>query len=220
MPGTISGTRPSTIQVILIPSIITLAITILRLVGELQQWPKPWFGGGGAIVGISWLPFIFGPYFALKLAGMGDGPASNGKAIGLSLAGLPVVVLGGFAVFEGLTHGNIVIAAMGFLIFFAASFLPRAGWLALGNTLLAYGFAARIPVVIVMFIATRAGWTTHYSLAGPGPFSEAPLERFIALALLPQMLLWTGFTAVIGAILGTIVQAIAGRGKAAAHATA
>jgi hypothetical protein len=37
-------------QLILVPSIITLAITILRLVGELQHWPAPWFSttaGGG-----------------------------------------------------------------------------------------------------------------------------------------------------------------------------
>ena len=39
-------------SLITIPALITLGITILRLVGELEHWPKPWFsaaaGGGGA----------------------------------------------------------------------------------------------------------------------------------------------------------------------------
>jgi len=59
-------------KLIIIPAVITLGVTILRLVGELAHWPTPWFsavaGGGAAVVGISWLPIIFGPYFALKLA--------------------------------------------------------------------------------------------------------------------------------------------------------
>ena len=69
-------------SLITIPALITLGITILRLVGELEHWPKPWFsaaaGGGGAIIGISWLPIIFGPYFALKLAGAGDRTLERG----------------------------------------------------------------------------------------------------------------------------------------------
>ena len=41
-------------SLITIPALITLGVTILRLVGELEHWPKPWFsaaaGGGGARV--------------------------------------------------------------------------------------------------------------------------------------------------------------------------
>jgi hypothetical protein len=41
-------------RLIAIPAVITLLITILRLVGELQHWPTPWVspvaGGGGAII--------------------------------------------------------------------------------------------------------------------------------------------------------------------------
>src|SRR5208283_3231012 len=87
-------------SLITIPALITLGVTILRLVGELEHWPKPWFsaaaGGGGAIIGISWLPIIFGPYFALKLAGPGDRPSSIGKAVGFAFLGLVVFFLGIF----------------------------------------------------------------------------------------------------------------------------
>src|SRR6516225_5814265 len=103
MPETSSSARPSTMQLILVPSIITLAITILRLVGELQHWPKPWFsttaGGGLAIIGISWLPLIFGPYFAVKLAREGEGPTSTGKSIAFPVVGLLVLIAGGYVSF-------------------------------------------------------------------------------------------------------------------------
>ena len=59
-------------RLILVPAGITLAVTLLRLIGELQEWSSALFnrsaGGGGAIVGIVWLVPVFGIYFALKLA--------------------------------------------------------------------------------------------------------------------------------------------------------
>lgn len=218
-----SGARPSILQIILVPAVITLAITILRLVGELQQWSPRLFGtgaagGGGAIVGISWLPILFGPYFALKLAGAAVGPESKGKAIGLSLAAIVVMVLGGFVVFKGLTSGGGAIAILGFLIILGAGFVARAGWQALGTTLFAYAFAARIPVLIVMFIAMQADWSTHYSAIDPH-LAQAPFWRqFLDEALLPQMFLWVGYTVVVGSIFGSIVAAIARRGKQAVQA--
>jgi hypothetical protein len=212
-----SAARPNITQIIVVPSLITLAVTILRLVGELQHWSPKLFnpspGGGFALVGIAWLPLIFGPYFALKLSEAGNGPASTGKAIGLSIAGLPVMVLGGFVLFQGLSNGGGLIPILGFLIVFGAAFLPLAGWRALGTTLLAYAFAARIPVLIVMYIAMRAGWTTHYSFIDPR-LAQAPFwQQFLDEAALPQIFLWTGYTVVVGAIFGTVVAALARRGR-------
>ena len=221
MSETRSGNQLSAARLIFVPALITLAITILRLVGELERWPKPWVstapGGGLAVIGISWLPIIFGPYFVIRLAGDGEGAASNGKAVGFSLAGLVVLVLGGFIAFKGATGGALGLAVLGWLMMFLAAFIPRAAWPSLGTTLLAYGFAARIPVVIVMFIAMRAGWTTHYSFVDPR-LAQAPFWRqFFDVALLPQMLLWIGFTVVVGSIFGTIVAAVAHRSRPVAQ---
>jgi hypothetical protein len=212
-------------SLITIPALITLGITILRLVGELEHWPKPWFsaaaGGGGAIIGISWLPIIFGPYFALKLAGAGDGPSSVGKAVGFAVLGLVVLVLG--IVLAGATFAHHPgLALVAFLVMLVAAFIPGIGWRSLGNTLLAYAFAARIPVVIVMFLAMRGnggqGWGTHYD-AVESTFAQATFARkFFYMAFLPQMTGWIGWTVVVGSILGTIVAALALRGKQAAPA--
>jgi hypothetical protein len=219
-------TKPISItSLITIPALITLAITILRLVGEIEHWPKPWIsaaaGGGGAIIGISWLPIIFGPYFALKLAGAGDRPSSVGKAVGFAVLGLVVLVLGG--VIAGATASHYPnLTVVGYLVMLVAAFIPRIGWRSLGNTLLAYAFAARIPVLIVMFFAMRGnggqGWGTHYDAVDPTFATASFARKFFYEAILPQMAFWIGYTVVVGSILGVIVAAIARRGKQAAPA--
>jgi len=212
MVETASG-KKSIVQLILMPSLITLAVTILRLEGELQHFRTPWFsssaGGGGAIIGISWLPIIFGPYFALKLAGSGEGTSSYGKAVGMTIGGLMVMVLGGFVLFK--SGNSAVLGILGFVLTLVAAFVARLGWRSLGSALIAYAFAARIPVLIVMFFAMRGGWGTHYD-AVEARFAAAPLwTKFFYEAFLPQMMLWIGYTAVVGSLFGEIVAAIVGR---------
>jgi len=212
-------------RLIAIPALITLAVTILRLVGELEHWPSPLFntqpGGGGAIIGISWLPIIFGPYFALKLAGAGDGPASNAKAIGFAVGSLLVLVAGGLLFGLTINHANFV-TALGLLLMLGAAFVPGLGWRSLGNTLVAYAYAARIPVLIVMYFAITgnggAGWGTHYDGVPPSLIHAPPLQKFFFAGVLPQMMLWIGFTAAVGSILGTIVTAVVHRKKQVAPA--
>jgi hypothetical protein len=214
-------------SLVTVPALITLGVTILRLVGELQHWPRPWFtagaGGGGAIIGISWLPIIFGPYFAMKLAGAGEGPCSAGKAIGFSFLALLVFVLAGFLFGKTIVHPSFLTVLALLLMLFAA-FVPGFAWRSLGNTLLAYAFAARIPVLIVMYLAMSGnggqGWGTHYDAVAP-PFAPLPLAtKYLYTAILPQMTMWIGWTVMVGSIFGTVVAAVAGRGKREAAAAA
>jgi hypothetical protein len=226
MNGT--GSSLSIGKLIAIPAIFTLVITILRLVGELQHWPTPWVnttaGGAGALIGISWLPLIFGPYFAWKLAAAGEGPVSSGKAIGMSLLGLVVLVLGGVAFGIGISKHLVALILAGFVLALGSAFVPRLGWRSLGNAMVAYAFAARIPVLIVMYIAMSAnggqGWGTHYDVAGEGFIVTSFAQKFIDLAVFPQMSLWIGYTAAIGGLLGSIVAAIFQPGRRAATAVA
>ncbi len=220
MAETPSGARPSVIQLILVPALLTLAVTILRLVGELQHWSPPFFnsspGGGGALVGISWLPIIFGPYFALKLAGAGDPPASTGKSIAFPVLGLAVMILGGFVSVKGAQAQIPSRVILGFAIMAVGAALCFPGWNALAKTLLAYGLAARIPVAIVMIFALRGNWGTHYDGLPPGYNGPTDLlPKWVMIGLIPQMLLWVSFTIVVGSLFGAIVSAIARRGKPA-----
>lgn len=222
MPETTSSARSNTMQLILVPSLITLAITVLRLVGELQGWPSLLFnkgaGGGFAIIGISWLPIIFGPYFALKLAGAGEGPSSNGKVIGFAVLGFVLMVLGGIV---ANVHALPLPVRMliGVVIMAVGGLLPLFAWPSLFKTLLAYGFAARIPVAIIMYFALSGNWDTHYSALPPnypGPTDLWP--KYVVIGLVPQLIIWPAFTTIVGSLFGGIAAAIARRNKPAMQA--
>jgi hypothetical protein len=212
-------------RLIAIPTLITLAVTILRVVGELKHWPALGFnaaaGGNGAIVGIAWLPIIFGPYFALKLAAAGDGPASSGKAIGFAFLGLLALFVAGVLVALTVKHHPLLTLAA-FLLMLIAAFVPLIGWPSLGRVLLAYAFAARIPVLIVMYYAMSgnggAGWGTHYDAVNPMLAHLSFWRKYIYAAIMPQMTLWIGWTVILGAIIGAMVAAIVRRGKQAGPA--
>jgi hypothetical protein len=63
--------RPSIRSLVFVPAAITLVVTVVRLALELAGAPA-WLanrnaGGAGALIGIAWLPLVFGPWFALHL---------------------------------------------------------------------------------------------------------------------------------------------------------
>jgi hypothetical protein len=161
MADTNSGSSVSIRKLILVPAIITLAVTLLRLAGELEHWNKLLFntsaGGGGAIIGISWLPIFFGPYFAIKLAGSGQGPKGTGITLVMIVVGIGCFVGGGFVGYatQVTFPGHMIV---GLALMAAGALVPLVGWPALGKALLAYAYAARIPVAIVMFFALRGNW--------------------------------------------------------------
>jgi len=212
-----SQSRIGIAQLIFIPSVITLAVTALRLVGELQHWPTALFnrdaGGGGSIIGITWLALVFGVYFALKLARAGETPPSAGRVIGYALLGMVIIVGGGFLGFfmKAAFPGKIVI---GLVLMTAGVFVPFLGWKALAKVLLAYAFAARIPVVILMYFAMRGSWGTHYDAIPPEfPQDMEFWTKYIQLAVVPQLLMWIGFTTVMGSLFGGIALALTRRSK-------
>lgn len=222
-----NGKSVSIAGLIAVPALITLSVTILRVVGELQHWSpllfSPKGGGGAALVGISWLPILFGPYFAMKLAGLGEGPSSNGKAIGMSVVGLVVFVACG-ALVGILFARQSSLVFIPFLLMIVIAFIPGAGWKSLNKTLLVYALAARIPVLVVMFLAMKGnggtGWGTHYDVVPPAMAAMPFARKFITAAVLPQLTLWIAWTSIVGGLIGSIVVAVAHRGKQATQIAA
>jgi hypothetical protein len=71
-PAEASPALPSRLRLALGPALIALVVTLARLGLELKQAPG-WLasrepGGPFAVLGIAWLPFFFGPWFALQIA--------------------------------------------------------------------------------------------------------------------------------------------------------
>jgi hypothetical protein len=202
--------HPSLKQLVFVPGLITLAVTILRLTGELQHWSKPFFnpevGGPWSIVGIAWLAPIFGVYFAVKLSLAGEGPRSVWRAAGY--AALAVVVIYGLG-FAG-SRLHIGSSIQGRLVYIwaasaVAALVTLPGWPALFKTVLAYAYSARIPVAVVMYFAFLRNWGTHYdALPSDMPAGAGFWSKFLWLGFFPQMIFWVGYTIVTGMLFGSV----------------
>lgn len=213
-------------KLVIVPGIITLAITLLRLVGELQNWSPALFnktaGGGGALIGISWLPPVFGILFAIQLVRMGFGPKSRGQAVGFAVGGVVVTIV---AMMVGgalgiVKEGEFSLTALVYFIVASGvgAGLAYGGWPALGQTLFAYAVVARVPVALVMLAAMAGNWGTHYDALPPNfPRPDIGLvEKWVMLGALPQFTVWIAITVLFGALFGSIAGAIASRNAASA----
>ncbi len=212
MPKANTNSSPSTFKLILLPALITLAITIVRLVGELQRWPETFFNRtmGGSLVAITWLVPVFGIYFALKLDNSGSPPKSYLRAIGY--AGLGVIALVVFALAPStlrIQHGFYGRLIYGWTFFAVSALLTFRGWPELFKTLLAYGYAARIPVALIMFFAMRGNWGTHYDAVPSDVPALGLIAKYLWLGFFPQLVFWVAFTVLAGMLFGTIAAGIA-----------
>jgi len=204
---------PSAGSMILIPSIITLAVTLLRLIGELRRWNEAFFGrsagGGGAVVGISWLAIIFAVYFALRLRKAGLGLERKLRAILMSILAVALFVGGTFTIFKesgGLQSTGLLV--LGLVAVAAGIFVMRLAWPAYWKVMIGYAFAARIPVLVVMYFAMSGNWGTHYDAMPPNETFAGLTARFFELAAVPQIFFWIPYTVILCGLIGVIVAAI------------
>ena len=121
----------------------------------------------------------------------------------------------GFVVFAALGFGSLAlfpspVVQIGVLAFMSwvAILVARPGWPALWRVLLAYGFAARLPVLVVMFLSIFGGWDTHYAKPRPDFPAMGHGGIFFWTALLPQLSIWICLTVVGGLLFGTLAVAI------------
>jgi hypothetical protein len=216
---------PALRRLFVVATVVTLAVTLLRLAGELARWSPALFnrdaGGPGALVGIVWLIPFFGVLFALRLAADGQGPPSLAKAFGWTVVAVAVnfaLAFASFMMFPKSPTAQLAIFGVGSWIAIA---LARSAWPALWRVLLTYGLAARIPVVVIMFLAIFLVWDSHYAKPRPDFPPMGPWGLFAWTALLPQMSLWIYVTVVGGILFGAIAAGIRrlARGSADARVT-
>ncbi len=202
--------RPSTLRLVAVPAVVTLAVTILRLTGERRGWNPTFFstepGGAGALVGISWLVPVFGAWFGHRLASAGAGPKRPGLAA-LSYLGLFAAAPGLFFVIRGL---GIEFPAFGVIFsvgFFLIALVGLKVWRSLCVANLVYGLCARIPVVIITYVAVYATWGTHYEKLGPDDLQLPPFEKAFHLSM-AQIGFWVAFTIMAGGFFGSLAALV------------
>jgi len=205
-------------SMIAVPALIALAVTILRLVGELEHWSPEWFStdtgglvpsGMSWLIGITWLAIPFGGYFGFRLAKSGLGPQNLLKAAICVAAGVGILLIWTSKIIRPPNVGFPRSLIFIWLVMVVAAMIQLPGWPRLFKVLLAYGLASRIPVAIIMFLAMRGNWGTHYDYVGMPPEFEMPLApKYFWLAFFPQTVFWVGFTIVIGSLSGVIAAAL------------
>jgi hypothetical protein len=197
------------------PAVLTLAVTVLRLVGELRGWSPAYFsrlpGGGLALVGVSWLPPLAGAYFAFRLARAGVPSPSLARVAAGPAAALAVGLGAGYALERLLQPSWTATLALWAVVSVPVAAAAFAAWPALGRLLLAYAFAARIPVAIVVGLAVWRGWGTHYDVPPPGFPAMPRLQRWAWYGLLPQTTIWVAWTMATGATFGALGRLVAAR---------
>jgi hypothetical protein len=214
--------RPGIWSLVAVPAVLTLLVTLLRLVGELRGWSPELFGtaagGAGTFVGISWLVPVFGWWFGWRLQRAGAGVRWGWAAL-LYLAGIGVFAGGLFAanrlgllVFPSEEHSGEVQGLAWFLgVMALAAVVGFVAWPRLSLTLLVYGLLARLPVVVVTWFAVHRQWDTHYSKLGPGLTASSPDDAFIKLSQ-AQVTFWIfTFTLLVGGVFGSLGAAMAGK---------
>jgi hypothetical protein len=153
-------------------------------------------------VGIVWLIFLFGIYFALRVAASGEQPAALGPAFGWPALGFAMNTAVFVAALSLLPTNPVAQLGLFTVGSWVAICVARRGWPGLWRVLLVYGVLARIPVVVVMFLSIFGGWDTHYAKPRPDFPAMGSWGLFFWTALLPQLGVWIYLTVVFGMLMG------------------
>lgn len=217
-PG-MDSKAPGIMKMVLVPAIITLIVSIVRLVGELNGWNPDVFSTGApgaedtkpGWLGISYLVPIFGLWFGLRLRKTTGQPSNIGRSA-LTLVIAAAVLVGGFVLCmhlelitlpdkekpgqpTGLMYSLSLVGISALIII--------AAWPRLALTLLVYGVLARIPIIVITWLAIDKGWDTHHVKLPEGTILADEAERFTYLAM-PQVTFWIVFTMLFGGLFGCL----------------
>jgi hypothetical protein len=195
--------RSSLTRSVLIAGLITLVVTGLRLLGEKEGWNPIWFGAGFAVVGISWLPIVFGFWFGRQLVKGGRSPGSMRRALILPVVGF-LLVPGTWAVCTYVL--KVPAETLGFAVGGAAwvgALLALVAWPALFGVNLFYALLARLPVIAVIWLAVTKNWDVHYTRRHPDAPALAGNDLAMVLTM-TQIGFWIPYTIMVGGFFGAL----------------
>lgn len=222
-----SGKPRGVLSLVLVPALLTLVVTIVRLVGELEGWSPVLFNSHGpdpeqqqGLFGITLLIPVFGFWFGFRLRRDTGGPANLMGSVLQYVIAIGVLAGGFFAAKTlgwfvmpskeqpGEPVGMGVVAGLMGVVFL----IVLTAWPRLSSTLLLYALLARLPVVVITFLAVDKNWGTHYEKLPS--FFRVPegMDKAMFLSM-PQLVFWPIATMLVGGLCGCLGAALAGKKK-------
>jgi len=198
-------------RLILWPSIVTALVSLARLIGEQTGWATTASGGQGFWLGITWLPFLFGPLFAIVVARSGSRPRFTPlwPIALLAVLAMAATIMWQFgplidapqddATFERVRGGVIVIISVTAPLALLLAWL----WPRLAFVLLCYALPARLFVLALTWFAKCMEYDSHYTKFGP-PGIERDMPSTMLSATVAQLGFWVPFTIVAGFVSGSL----------------
>lgn len=199
--------RPRVLPMLLVFGVLTLVVTVVRLVGELQGWDSNWFsteaGSPMNPFGIVWLVPVAGLLFGRRLAQGGGAPTF--------VAGFFVPMFGFLALMVSMFiansyfEGGELLEVMGYLMLGAPvlSLLALFVWPRAFVAMVAYWLLARVPVMLIQYLDIQNGWQTHYGKV-PAEFAGADADARIWMLTKAQLCIWMAFTVLLGCAFAAI----------------
>jgi hypothetical protein len=194
--------KPRLLPLLLIAGLLTLAVTVVRAIGECNGWNPAWFGSDAGSplnpFGIVWLVPVFGFLFGRRLAQIASPPPFVKRFYVPMFALLALVGWVGYVGAE--LKGELLRAAMGYVVY-GAPLLALLGLFAWPRAFVAnllYALCARAPVIVVQYLDIQNGWQTHYGKVHPALPAMTADERLWGLTL-AQLFVWVPSTVLLGA---------------------
>lgn len=202
-----------TLRLVAVPVLITVLLSAVRLAAEVNGWIASDSGGALHPLGISWLPFVFGIWFAVRIARTGSRPRTSAIRVVA-----PVLLLAVFACipwqfapfFEAdhsdVTYARLRVAVLTLATIATAAMLADfAMWPKLAWTMLCYAVPSRLFVfALTWFAKLQPDWDTHYTKFGP-PGIERDLPETLVATAIAQGGFWVPFTVVCGVAAGAAI---------------
>ena len=197
-----------------VAALLTLVVTVVRVVGEYHTWDPSWFSSEAGSpfnpFGIVWLVPVFGFLFGRRL--------SRSRGTPRFVTGFFVPMFGFFAimaaaVFVGRLEGREMYDALTY-VFYAGpvlSLLALFAWPRAFVAMLGYAIVVRVPVMLVQYLDVQNGWQTHYGRVHEA-LGELGADDRIWLLTLAQAGFWIPFTVTLGSAFAAIGAAMPRKG--------
>lgn len=192
---------------LLVFGVLTLVVTVVRLVGELQGWNPTWFstdaGSPMNPFGIVWLVPVAGLLFGRRLA-QGGGAPKFVAGFFVPMFGFSVLMASIVSV-NNYFEGEQLVEAMGYVMLGAPvlSLLALFVWPRAFVAMVAYWMLARVPVMLIQYLDIQNGWQTHYGKV-PEELAGMDADARIWMLTKAQLCFWMAFTVLLGCAFAAI----------------